>query len=78
MVANLDFYRSRIPQVSSPPYPPLSNIGCDEHLCALHAGNYRLRPKVFDEIKWLFLSYLQSYFSTKIILEKLVLISESV
>ncbi len=44
------------------PLPP--NIGCDEHLCALHAGNYRLRPKVFDEIKWLFLSYLQSYFST--------------
>jgi hypothetical protein len=35
----------------------------DEHLCALHAGNYRLRPKVIEVNKWLFLSPLKSYSS---------------
>ena len=35
----------------------------DEHLCALHAGNYRLRPKVIEVNKWLFLSSLEPYSS---------------
>ena len=43
----------------SPTLFPTPIHGYDEHLCALHAGNYRL--KIIDENKWLFLSYPKSF-----------------